>query len=104
MAVRYSRGHSHSIRRGVLVLIAIFALVAAGLVPGDRFVGILPTLTAGDGSVSLPDHPDVTSFNPNQIKDIKAADPGSGINLIQAPTANNQGDARLSYPIEVPAG
>ncbi|WDN56123.1 SpvB/TcaC N-terminal domain-containing protein [Streptomyces clavuligerus] len=71
--------------------------------------GSLRTAAAAAGpdagtAVTAPEGPEGTSFNPNQIKDIKAADPGAGINLVQAPTANNQGDARLSYPITVPKG
>ena len=56
------------------------------------------------GTVVVPDHPQVASFNPNQIADLKAADPGAKINLIEPPQANASGDARVSYPIEVPAG
>jgi len=54
--------------------------------------------------VTVPDHPQTVSFNPTSMKDIKAADPGAQVNLIEPPKANNQGDARLSYPIEVPPG
>ncbi|MGB5080716.1 MAG: hypothetical protein WBO23_08230, partial [Burkholderiales bacterium] len=54
--------------------------------------------------VTVPDHPQTVSFNPTSMKDIKAADPGSQVNLIEPPRANNTGDARLSYPIEVPPG
>jgi RHS repeat-associated protein len=56
------------------------------------------------GTVVVPDHPQVASFNPTQIADLKAADPGAEINLVETPQANASGDARLSYPIEVPAG
>ncbi len=52
----------------------------------------------------MPEHPEGASFNPNEIKDIQVADPGSSVNLIEPPTANNQGEARLTYPIEVPPG
>ncbi|MFL6650857.1 MAG: SpvB/TcaC N-terminal domain-containing protein, partial [Sulfurifustaceae bacterium] len=54
--------------------------------------------------VTVPDHPDAVSFNPTSMKDIKAADPGSQVNLIEPPKGNNMGDARVSYPIEVPPG
>ncbi|HYH04454.1 MAG TPA: SpvB/TcaC N-terminal domain-containing protein, partial [Bacillota bacterium] len=57
-----------------------------------------------NGILSLPSAPRPLSFNPNSIKDIKAADPGAGINLINPPQANSQGTANLSYPIEVPPG
>jgi RHS repeat-associated protein len=54
--------------------------------------------------VTVPDHPQTVSFNPTSMKDIKAADPGAQVNLIEPPRASNQGDARLSYPIEMPPG
>nr|WP_264085164.1 SpvB/TcaC N-terminal domain-containing protein [Kibdelosporangium phytohabitans] len=67
-------------------------------------VPVRGTAQGADGAVTAPEHPEGTSFNPNQIKDIKAADPGAGVNLIGAPSANNSGDARMSYPLEVPKG
>ena len=57
-----------------------------------------------NATVTVPDHPQTANFNPTQIKDIKAADPGAQVNLIEVPRANNTGDARLSYPVEVPPG
>ncbi len=54
--------------------------------------------------VQVPESPEAASFNPTQIKDIKVANPAAKVNLIEPPQANNQGDARLSYPIEVPPG
>jgi len=57
-----------------------------------------------NATVTVPDHPQTVSFNPTSMKDIKAADPGAQINLIEPPKVNNMGDARLSYPIEVPPG
>ncbi|MBN2753625.1 MAG: hypothetical protein JXR81_02030, partial [Candidatus Goldbacteria bacterium] len=57
-----------------------------------------------NATITEPDHPQAVSFNPNQIKDIKAADPGAGINLIEPPSANNKGSANLNYPIEIPPG
>ncbi|CAK8717112.1 RHS and YD repeat-containing [Candidatus Electrothrix laxa] len=54
--------------------------------------------------VQVPESPEKVNFNPTQIKDIKVANPAAKINLIEPPQANNQGDARLSYPIEVPPG
>jgi RHS repeat-associated protein len=56
------------------------------------------------GTVVVPDHPQVASFNPNHIANLKAADPGAKINLIEPPQASPSGDARVSYPIEVPVG
>ena len=57
-----------------------------------------------NATVIVPEHPEGASFNPNAIKGIQAADPGAGLNLITPPRPNNQGDNRLPYPIELPAG
>ena len=76
------------------------ALMGAATAAGEQTV---PLLTA-NAVVTVPDHPQAVSFNPTSMKDIKAADPGAQVNLIEAPRANKQGDARLSYPIEVPPG
>ncbi|MFF1506501.1 SpvB/TcaC N-terminal domain-containing protein [Streptomyces sp. NPDC058326] len=81
----------------------VVALPALGVMPPGWATAAGPQAGA-DSAVKGPEHPEGTSFNPNQIKDIKAADPGSGVNLVEAPSANNSGDARLSYPLEVPKG
>src|ERR1044071_8819677 len=90
-------------RRGVGILLLILAMLAGALSSAQ-----LPGTTAGTSSdalgVETPDYPEGQTFDPNKMKDIKAGDPGAGINLIEAPTANNQGQARLSYPLEVPPG
>jgi len=57
-----------------------------------------------NATVAVPEHPEGQSFNPNQLKDIQAADPGAGIHLLAPPEPNNQGDNQLTYPIEVPPG
>jgi len=102
--VRIQRGVRHSfVRRNCLVLAVILAVVTFGLTPPDSYGPVRPTLDA-DTAVTVPEHPEGAAFNPNQIKDIKAADPGSGINLIEPPSPNNMGDARLSHPLEVPPG
>ncbi|MET0491636.1 MAG: SpvB/TcaC N-terminal domain-containing protein [Actinoplanes sp.] len=54
--------------------------------------------------LTLPESPGGASFDPTQIKDIAAANPADGINLINPPVASGSGEARLSYPIEVPPG
>lgn len=98
------RKHSR-VRRAGLVLAVLLAMIAAMIPADQRAVPDLAASPAGPGdAVSVPDHPEGTSFNPTQIKDIRAADPSSGINLIEAPVADNAGDARLSYPIQVPPG
>ncbi|MCY9877328.1 SpvB/TcaC N-terminal domain-containing protein [Vibrio natriegens] len=54
--------------------------------------------------IQTPDSPETQAFGTTQLKDLKAANPGASINLIQAPKANALGDARVSYPIELPGG
>lgn len=101
------------VRRRGLLLALIVSLVLVGLTPP----ALTAELTGGaegessdsntnpaDKAVMVPEHPEGTSFNPNQIKDIKASNPGEKVNLIKPPTANNTGDARLSYPFDVPKG
>ena len=55
-------------------------------------------------TVTVPDHPENVSFDPTSIKDLKAGDPSAAVDLIQPPQGNNEGDARISYPIDLPAG
>ncbi|WMX44034.1 SpvB/TcaC N-terminal domain-containing protein [Streptomyces roseicoloratus] len=90
-------------RRAGVVLLLILALLMSGLTSPWPFRSVAAGPDAGT-AVTGPEGPEGTSFNPNQIKDIKAADPGAGVNLIEPPTADSTGDARLSYPLEVPKG
>ncbi|MFB7516554.1 SpvB/TcaC N-terminal domain-containing protein [Streptomyces sp. NPDC056144] len=86
------------------VLLAM-VLTVSGVNPPEQLRSTAAASAPDAGSaVTGPEGPEGTSFNPNQIKDIKAADPGSGVHLVEAPSANNSGDARLSYPLEVPKG
>ncbi len=64
----------------------------------DHFTDII------NSTLVVPEHAQALSFNPNSIKDIKAADPSANVNLIEPPRSNNKGTANLSYPIEVPPG
>ncbi|OLE27143.1 MAG: hypothetical protein AUG49_06145 [Catenulispora sp. 13_1_20CM_3_70_7] len=57
-----------------------------------------------NATVAVPGHPEGASFNPTQIKDIQAADPGNEVNQIAPPGPANSGEARLTYPIDVPTG
>ena len=57
-----------------------------------------------NGIIKVPESPETEGFVPTTIKDIKAADPTTGITLIAPPTANNEGDAKLSYPLKLPEG
>ncbi len=51
----------------------------------------------------LPEHPGPTSFNPNSIKDLKAAEPSTGVDLMAPPGQNNAGTAQVGLPIRLPA-
>ncbi len=56
------------------------------------------------GIIQVPQSPETAAFTPTTISDIQIADPSEGIVEIQPPTANQQGDGTLSYPINVPPG
>ncbi|KAB2805371.1 SpvB/TcaC N-terminal domain-containing protein [Phaeocystidibacter luteus] len=66
------------------------------MVPGetDYFAGLIQT----------PEMPEAGAFVPTNISDIEPANPATGMRLIQAPTANRQGSANISYPLWVPQG
>jgi len=57
-----------------------------------------------NATLTIPDHPETMAYDPTSMKDIKAADPGTGINLIAPPQPGNRGDAGVGYPIELPPG
>ena len=67
---------------------------ADGIGGTDYFAGIIKT----------PDMPEAGAFMPTSISDLEPASPATGINLIQSPKANQQGDANVSYPISIPPG
>ena len=57
-----------------------------------------------NGIIKVPESPETQSYVPTGISELKAADPGAGIHQIEAPTANQNGTAALSYPFEAPKG
>ncbi|MDM8564425.1 SpvB/TcaC N-terminal domain-containing protein [Candidatus Halobeggiatoa sp. HSG11] len=57
-----------------------------------------------NSTITVPESPQAANNVPTQISGIKAADPGTGINLCSIPKASNMGDVRISCPIEVPPG
>ena len=57
-----------------------------------------------NGIIKVPESPETEGFVPTTIVDIKAADPTTGITLIDPPVANNEGDAVISYPVKLPQG
>ncbi len=56
------------------------------------------------GVIQVPESPESNSFTPTTVGDIPAAHPTDKINFIEMPSANQEGDAVLSYPIEIPGG
>ncbi|WP_284653272.1 SpvB/TcaC N-terminal domain-containing protein [Flavobacterium terrisoli] len=57
-----------------------------------------------NGIVKVPESPETGSFTPTSIKDIKAAEPTTGVVSIAPPTPNNMGTVNTSFPIKLPAG
>ncbi|HEX5151652.1 MAG TPA: SpvB/TcaC N-terminal domain-containing protein [Parafilimonas sp.] len=57
-----------------------------------------------NGIIKVPESPQTQGYTPTTIKDIKAANPSAGINFIEPPKANNNGNASLSYPLKIPKG
>jgi RHS repeat-associated protein len=50
----------------------------------------------------LPDSPGPVSFNPTSLKDLEAADPSASVDVIEPPSGNSEGTARLAMPIRIP--
>ena len=57
-----------------------------------------------NGIIKVPESPETQNYVPTGISELKAADPAAGIQQIEAPSANQNGTATLSYPFEVPSG
>ena len=57
-----------------------------------------------NGIIKVPESPETSSYVPTGISDLKAADPMAGIQQTEAPTANQNGTATLSYPFSTPEG
>ena len=57
-----------------------------------------------NGVISVPESPQTNASSPTGISGIKTGDPTAGRVFMQPPTASQQGDANLSYPIEIPSG
>nr|WP_315034804.1 SpvB/TcaC N-terminal domain-containing protein [uncultured Chryseobacterium sp.] len=56
------------------------------------------------GIIKVPESPETGSYAPNAIKDIKAADPSTGIVSIGAPSPNNMGTVNTGFPLKLPSG
>lgn len=57
-----------------------------------------------NGVIQVPESPQTNAFAPTMMSDIKAADPTAGLNLMQPPSASQDGAAHINYPIVIPPG
>lgn len=56
------------------------------------------------GIISVPESPQLNASAPTSMSGLKAGDPVARIQHMAPPTANQQGTAAVSYPIEIPSG
>jgi RHS repeat-associated protein len=56
------------------------------------------------GVIQVPESPETQGYTPTTLRDIKAADPSTGIVPIDPPQANNMGGASVNFPLKLPAG
>ncbi len=54
--------------------------------------------------LKAPEMPETQAFVPTAMSNLEAANPMEGLTLMQPPSANGEGTANLSYPIEIPTG
>ncbi|WP_426477465.1 polymorphic toxin type 8 domain-containing protein [Chryseobacterium sp. CBSDS_008] len=57
-----------------------------------------------NGIIAAPESPVLNSFAPTTISGLKSGDPASGVQLLAAPSANQRGDASMTYPVLIPTG
>ena len=70
---------------------------------------ISTSITGGDtdyinGVIKVPDSPEVGSFAPTMMSDMKYATPAAGVVSIAPPSPNSNGTATTSFPIKIPQG
>lgn len=71
---------------------------------------IISTISGGgdtdyiNGVIKMPESPEVGSFAPTMMADMKYADPASGVVSIAPPTPNNNGTVTTGFPIKLPQG
>lgn len=71
----------------------------------DKVVGLTDHFTDYiAGIIKSPESPETSSFTPTSISDIQVANPTANIVQIQPPTANQQGDGTVDFPITLPTG
>ncbi len=85
----------------LLAVIALFTMVFAPLSTQAQDTSGTDQITS---LLGLPSQGSPLQTDPNALQQTLTADPGSNITEIAPPDPNNQGAARLSYPIVVPPG
>ena len=68
-----------------------------------KTITALPVIANTDRSATL-ESPGTETSTSNSIPDLKTADPGREITLLEPPTANQSGSAVMTFPIKIPAG
>ena len=71
--------------------------------------GIVVSKTSGfqdviNGIIKVPESPQTQGYTPTTIKDMKAANPSSGITLMTPPKANAMGSAAFAFEFKLPKG
>ncbi|MBQ6276912.1 MAG: hypothetical protein IJK62_09425, partial [Bacteroidales bacterium] len=57
-----------------------------------------------NGILKQPEILDADQYTPTSIRNLEYANPLDGINIMEPPTANNNGNCSMNYPIRLPAG
>ncbi|HZC27936.1 MAG TPA: SpvB/TcaC N-terminal domain-containing protein, partial [Actinopolymorphaceae bacterium] len=108
MAVRGARMSGHILRRSrrrALRLVAIAAVLAGTSVVSMPVASGATVLSGTLGStLTRPDLTTPQGLGGSGMSGLQHADPAAGVDLVQPPTANSQGDAEVSLPLSVPAG
>ena len=55
-----------------------------------------------NGVIQAPESPETQGFAPTMMSDLQAADPTAKVQMMEAPQANSNGTASLSYSLEMP--
>jgi len=87
----------------LLLVVGLLLSQSGGLSrPGTAYADML----AGADSATLIRAPQQTpdGLGAAGLNGLQYADPAAQIDLVQPPVANNQGDARITHPLSVPAG
>ena len=57
-----------------------------------------------NGILRQPEIPETGNYTPTSIRNLEYANPLEGMNIMEPPSANNNGNCSMNFPIKVPAG